>query len=93
MAKLTGRGLPAKPVGKVMPAFAPSNPRRIYATIETGDGVPWKGATPDRGQIWRSDDGGDNWRVINTDRNAYGPDGLLRADDRLEPTTKTRRIT
>jgi photosystem II stability/assembly factor-like uncharacterized protein len=70
--KLTGRGLPAKPVGKVMPAFAPSNPRRIYATIETGDGVPWKGADTDRGQIFRSDDGGDNWRVINTDRNAMG---------------------
>jgi photosystem II stability/assembly factor-like uncharacterized protein len=70
--KLTGRGLPAKPVGKVMPVIAPSNPKRIYVTIETGDGVPLKGQDTDRGQIWRSDDGGDNWRMINTDRNAMG---------------------
>ena len=48
--KLTGHGLPAKPVGKVMPAFAHSNPKRIYATIETGDGLLWKGQDTDRGQ-------------------------------------------
>ena len=70
--KLTGHGLPAKPVGKVMPAIAQSNPRRVYALIETGDGVPWKGQDTERGQLWRSDDGGDNWRMINTDRNAMG---------------------
>jgi photosystem II stability/assembly factor-like uncharacterized protein len=70
--KLTGRGLPAKPVGKVMPAIAHSNPKRVYATIETGDGVPWNGQDTDRGQLWRSDDGGDNWRMVNTDRNVLG---------------------
>jgi photosystem II stability/assembly factor-like uncharacterized protein len=70
--KLTGRGLPSKPVGKVMPVFAHSNPKRIYATIETGDGIPWKGEDTDRGQIFRSDDGGDTWRMVNTDRNAMG---------------------
>jgi photosystem II stability/assembly factor-like uncharacterized protein len=70
--KLTGRGLPAKPVGKVMPVIAPSNSKRIYATIETGDGVPWKGQETDRGQIFRSDDGGDTWRMVNADRNAMG---------------------
>ena len=70
--KLTGRGLPAKPVGKVMPVIAHSNPKRIYATIETGDGVPWKGQETDRGQIWRSDDGGETWKMVNTDRNAMG---------------------
>jgi len=70
--KLTGHGLPSKPVGKVMPAVAHSNPNRVYALIETGDGVPWKGEETDRGQLWRSDDGGDNWRMVNTDRNAMG---------------------
>ena len=70
--KLAGRGLPAKPVGKVMPAFARSNPLRIYATIETGDGLPWKGQDTDRGQLWRSDDGGDSWKMVNTDRNVLG---------------------
>jgi photosystem II stability/assembly factor-like uncharacterized protein len=70
--KLTGRGLPAKPVGKVMPAIATSNPNRVYATIETGDGVPWKGQDTEKGQLWRSDDGGDSWRMVNADRNAMG---------------------
>ena len=70
--KLTGKGLPTKPVGKVMPAFAHSNPLRIYATIETGDGLPWKGQDTDRGQLWRSDDGGDSWKMVNTDRNVLG---------------------
>jgi len=70
--KLTGHGLPSKPVGKVMPAIAHSNPNRIYALIETGDGVPWKGQDTERGQLWRSDDGGDDWKMINADRNAMG---------------------
>ena len=40
--------------------------------IETGDGVPWKGQPTDRGQLWRSDDGGDTWQVVSYDRNAMG---------------------
>src|SRR5262245_21285667 len=70
--KLTGRGLPTKPVGKVMPATARSNPNRIYVNIETGDGLPWHGQETERGQLWRSDDGGENWKMVNTDRNAMG---------------------
>ncbi len=70
--KLTGHGLPTKPVGKVALAIAPSNPDRIFALIETGDGVPWKGQETESGQVWRSDDGGGNWRMINADRNAMG---------------------
>jgi hypothetical protein len=37
--KLTGHGLPAKPMGKVAIAIAASNPDRVYALIETGNGV------------------------------------------------------
>ena len=70
--RLTGRGLPTKPVGKVAVAIAPSNPDRIYALIETGDGIPWNGQATDVGQLWRSDDGGENWTLINRDRNAMG---------------------
>jgi photosystem II stability/assembly factor-like uncharacterized protein len=70
--RLTGRGLPAKPVGKVAVAIARTNPSRIYTMIETGDGVPWNGKDTDTGQLWRSDDGGATWRMINTDRNAMG---------------------
>jgi photosystem II stability/assembly factor-like uncharacterized protein len=68
--RLTGHGLPAKPVGKVAVAIARSNPSRIYALIETGDGVPWNGKDTDYGQIWRSDDGAANWKMVNPDRGA-----------------------
>ena len=40
--------------------------------IETGDGIPWKGKETDRGQVWRSEDGGRTWRVVSNDRNAMG---------------------
>jgi photosystem II stability/assembly factor-like uncharacterized protein len=70
--RLTGHGLPTKPVGKVAVAIARTNPNRVYALIETGDGVPWHDKETERGQLWRSDDGGANWKMINTDRNAMG---------------------
>ncbi|MBI3490525.1 MAG: sialidase [Acidobacteria bacterium] len=70
--RLTGRGLPAKPVGKVAVAIARTNPNRVYTLIETGDGVPLSGKETDKGQIWRTEDGGVTWRMINTDRNAMG---------------------
>ena len=70
--KLTGHGLPAKPHGKVGLAIAKSNSNRIYALIETGDGVPWHGQDTDRGELWRSEDGGDTWRVVSYDRQLSG---------------------
>jgi photosystem II stability/assembly factor-like uncharacterized protein len=70
--KLTGRGLPTRPVGKVAVAIARSNPNRVYALIETGDGVPWDGKDTDAGQLFRSDDGGDTWRVASFDHLAMG---------------------
>ena len=39
--RLQGNGLPTKPVGKVAVAIANSNSQRVYAMIETGDGIPW----------------------------------------------------
>ena len=67
--RLVGNGLPIRPFGKVGLAIAPSNPRRVYALIETGDGVPVNGEDTDNGELWRSDDGGENWRVVSYDRN------------------------
>ncbi len=52
------RGLPASPLGKIAVSVAPSQPSRVYALIETGQ----------RGSLWRSDDGGDVWRVVNHSR-------------------------
>jgi photosystem II stability/assembly factor-like uncharacterized protein len=70
--RLEGNGLPTKPVGKVAVAIAPSNPQRVYALMETGDGIPWDGEPTEDGQIWRSDDGGHNWTMVNRDRSAMG---------------------
>jgi photosystem II stability/assembly factor-like uncharacterized protein len=70
--KLTGNGLPSRTTGKLALAIARSNPNRVYTLIETGDGVPLKGKETDRGKLWRSDDGGDNWRLMSHDRNLGG---------------------
>jgi len=56
--KLTGRGLPSGPTGKIGLAIAPSDSRRIYALIETEDGG-----------LWQSDDGGERWELVNQDHN------------------------
>jgi photosystem II stability/assembly factor-like uncharacterized protein len=63
--RITGHGLPTKPVGKVDVAVAPSDSHRVYALIQTnGDG-----------SLWRSDDGGQNWRVVSWDRKLTGRAG------------------
>jgi photosystem II stability/assembly factor-like uncharacterized protein len=53
--KLT-RGLPAGITGRIGIAVAPSLARRVYAVIQSRAGV-----------IWRSDDGGDSWRLTDRD--------------------------
>lgn len=58
--KIRGHGLPEDPVGKIGIAFAESNPDVVYAMIETG--------APNRGVLWRSNDGGENWRLVSYDR-------------------------
>lgn len=70
--RLRGNGLPTKPVGKVAVAIANSNPKRVYAEIETGDGIPWDGQETEDGQLWRSDDGGRTWALVSRDRNVMG---------------------
>ena len=70
--RLQGRGLPTRPTCKHAVAIARSNPDRVYALIETGDGVPLRGEETARGQVWRSEDSGETWRVVSYDRNAMG---------------------
>jgi photosystem II stability/assembly factor-like uncharacterized protein len=59
--KIVGHGLPDAPVGKTMVAVAQTNSKRVYAVIETG-------GPPNRGVVWRSDDGGENWKCVNYGR-------------------------
>lgn len=70
--RITGHGLPTRMTGKWALAIARSNPNRMYALIETGDGVPLRGQETDRGKLWRSDDGGENWRLVSYDRGMGG---------------------
>lgn len=56
--RLKGHGLPPSPLGKIAVNIAPSDSRRVYALIETGQG----------GTLWRSNDGGNNWQVVNYSR-------------------------
>jgi len=70
--RLIGNGLPEKPAGKIALAVAPTNSDRVYALIETGDGVPMNGEETESGELWRSDDGGEKWKLISHDRQLAG---------------------
>jgi photosystem II stability/assembly factor-like uncharacterized protein len=54
---LTGNGLPEGNWGKIGIAVAPSNGQRVFALIEA-----------EKGGLFRSDDGGTNWELINPSR-------------------------
>jgi len=55
-ARLSGPGLPAGITGRIGIAVAPSDPRRVYALIESKDGI-----------LWRSDDAGATWKLVSKD--------------------------
>ncbi len=63
--RVEGHGMPKSPVGKVDVAIAPKNSKRVYALIQTAD----------QGSVWRSDDGGENWAVVNWQRALIGRAG------------------
>jgi photosystem II stability/assembly factor-like uncharacterized protein len=58
-------GLPKSPVGKIDVAVAPTNPKRVYALIQTAN----------QGSIWRSDDGGHTWKHGSWSRQLIGRAG------------------
>ncbi|HEV2315722.1 MAG TPA: hypothetical protein VGR94_10480 [Candidatus Acidoferrales bacterium] len=63
--RIEGHGMPKSPVGKIDVAVAPTDSERVYALIQTKD----------QGSVWRSDDGGENWRVVNWQRALIGRAG------------------
>lgn len=65
-------GLPTRPFGKVGLGISPAMPERIYAEVETGDGVPREGQPSDTGRLFRSDDAGKSWQLINSDLQPAG---------------------
>ncbi|MBV9647638.1 MAG: hypothetical protein JO043_09255 [Candidatus Eremiobacteraeota bacterium] len=54
--KLSGNGLPHGILGRIGVAVAPSDPRRVYALIQSKEGT-----------LWRSDDRGEHWRLMTRD--------------------------
>jgi photosystem II stability/assembly factor-like uncharacterized protein len=64
--RLTGQGLPTRPFGKVGLGVTRADSKRLYALIETGKGIPWQGEPTDTGTLWRSDDAGESWRLVNS---------------------------
>jgi photosystem II stability/assembly factor-like uncharacterized protein len=54
---ITGHGLPEGTLGKIGVAVAPSDGRRVYALIEA-----------EKGGLFRSDDGGENWELASASR-------------------------
>jgi photosystem II stability/assembly factor-like uncharacterized protein len=58
-------GLPKSPVGKIDVAIAPSNPKRMFALIQTAN----------QGSLWRSDDAGTTWKTVSWDRTLIGRAG------------------
>lgn len=70
--RLEGHGLPHPPVGRIAVRVAPHDSNRVYALIETGDGVPWNDKPTQQGQLWRSDDAGENWLLVSSNRQIRG---------------------
>lgn len=64
-SRVEAPGLPKPPTGKTDVAIAPTDPNRVYALIQTSD----------QGSVWRSDDGGVTWRVVNWSRELIGRAG------------------
>lgn len=58
------KGLPTfeQGLGRIGVGFAPSNSQRIYATVDART----------NGGIYRSDDAGESWTLISTDRRTWG---------------------
>ncbi|GAC1310772.1 MAG: hypothetical protein NVSMB19_25100 [Vulcanimicrobiaceae bacterium] len=53
--RVGGNGFPAGTLGRIGVAIAPSDSKRIYALIESNDGI-----------VWRSDDGGTHWQLVSS---------------------------
>ncbi|GIV62231.1 MAG: hypothetical protein KatS3mg044_1097 [Rhodothermaceae bacterium] len=74
-AKVTGKGMPKGPMARIGVAVAQSAPHIVYLITET----------PEEGTLFRSDDRGATWRMVNDDRNInFRP--FYYSDVRVDPT-------
>lgn len=61
--KVEGGGLPETTLGKMNVAFAPSYPRVMYLMVEAA--APEGSDEDNLNGLYRSDDGGETWRMVN----------------------------
>ncbi len=80
-------GLPTGPLGRAGVEVAAGSPNVVYLFLDnrapaTVDGRPYIG-----GEVYRSDDRGENWRKVNTDDiySVFGTFGWKFADIRVDP--------
>jgi photosystem II stability/assembly factor-like uncharacterized protein len=71
-------GLPKGHLGRSGVAFAPSDPRIVYALVEA-----------EKNALLRSDDGGRTWKTVNSD-NDVSPRPFYYADIRVDPADPNR---
>ncbi len=65
--RLEGNGLPRPPLGKVVVGMSADDSDRVYALIETNSNRDFAPLDDHQGVLWRSDDGGESWRMVNAD--------------------------
>lgn len=65
--RLEGHGLPEGDIGKIGLAMSPADPNRVYALIETDANQDLTNIRPEQGVLWRSDDLGKSWEMVNGD--------------------------
>ena len=70
--KLEGNGLPELDVGKVALCMSKADSRRVYALIETADGVSLGGEAAESGELWMTSDGAKTWTLQTHNRNLSG---------------------
>ncbi len=69
--RLTGQGLPEAPWGKIGLTMTAADSRRLYALIETNTNRDFADLDAYQGTLWRSDDRGDSWTMVNDDNTLH----------------------
>jgi photosystem II stability/assembly factor-like uncharacterized protein len=87
--RLEGNGLPTGNWGKIGLAMSRNDSDRVYALIETNSNRDFEPLDEFQGVLWRSDDGGRTWDMVNptnalTQRPLYYTRAVAAPDDRDE---------
>ena len=78
-ALTSDNGLPKGDLGRIGLAFAPSNPQIVYAYIESEENA-----------IYRSDNGGFNWKRVSKSKQPIGSRPFYYADIYVDPQNENR---